>query len=347
MRWDLFCRVIDNHGDLGVSWRLACGLAAAGDSVSLWVDDARALSWMAPRGAQGVEVRAWTATTPFHTADVADVVVETFGCELPTAFVQSMVRRQPAPVWVNLEYLSAEGYVDRSHGLPSPRPSGLATWFFYPGFSERSGGLLREPGLMQQQAGFDGRDWLARHGWAPRAGERVMSLFCYTQPGLEAWLPLLATAPTLLLATPGPATEQLRALKMPGALRVIELPWLSQPDYDRLLWACDLNAVRGEDSLVRALWAPAPLLWQLYPQHDGVLARKLDAFLVGLLQDAAPPLAAPVRQTQRHWNGLAPLPASLPDLAAWGQVQQLLRARLLMQDDLVTQLRRFVHSKSG
>jgi len=148
MRWDLFCRVIDNHGDLGVSWRLACGLAAAGDSVSLWVDDARALSWMAPRGAQGVEVRAWTATTPFHTADVADVVVETFGCELPTAFVQSMVRRQPAPVWVNLEYLSAEGYVDRSHGLPSPRPSGLATWFFYPGFSERSGGLLREPGLM-------------------------------------------------------------------------------------------------------------------------------------------------------------------------------------------------------
>ena len=30
MLWDVFCRVIDNHGDLGVCWRLACHLAARG-----------------------------------------------------------------------------------------------------------------------------------------------------------------------------------------------------------------------------------------------------------------------------------------------------------------------------
>ena len=40
---------------------------------------------------------------------------------------------------------------------------------------------------------------------------------------------------------------------------MVELPWLTQPDYDRLLWSADLNFVRGEDSLVRAIWAGCEL----------------------------------------------------------------------------------------
>ena len=56
MRWDIFCKVIDNHGDLGVCWRLACGLAAQGETVRLWVDDPSALAWMAHGGCQGVTV---------------------------------------------------------------------------------------------------------------------------------------------------------------------------------------------------------------------------------------------------------------------------------------------------
>ncbi len=60
MHWDLFCRVIDNFGDIGVCWRLAADLGARGESVRLWVDDASALAWMAPQGSAGVEVLRWT-----------------------------------------------------------------------------------------------------------------------------------------------------------------------------------------------------------------------------------------------------------------------------------------------
>jgi uncharacterized repeat protein (TIGR03837 family) len=344
MRWDLFCRVIDNHGDLGVCWRLARDLAGRGDRVRLWVDDAGALAWMAPQGADGVQVLPWTEAAP---DDVADVVVETFGCDPPRAFVGAMARRQPAPVWINLEYLSAETYVERSHGLPSPQPGGLTKWFFYPGFTPRTGGLLREPGVLESLAGLDGHTWLAACGWAPQPQERVVSLFCYDQPRLASWLPLLSSPPTLLLATPGPASRQLRALPRPPGLRVIELPWLTQTDYDRLLWSCDLNAVRGEDSFVRAQWAAAPMLWQIYPQHDGVHAAKLDAWLDRSLDGAPAPLAAAVRQAHRHWNGLAADAPVLPDPAAWRDCQRGWRDRLLLQDDLTTQLRRFVAEKSG
>ena len=159
MRWDLFCRVIDNHGDLGVCWRLAVDLASRGETVRLWVDDARALAWMAPEGAPRVELRPW----PLQPVEdePADVVIEAFGCDLPEDFVARMAARHVPPEWINLEYLSAEDYVARSHGLPSPQRNGLVKWFFYPGFDEGSGGLLREPSLLGQRRAFDAQAWLA------------------------------------------------------------------------------------------------------------------------------------------------------------------------------------------
>ena len=350
-RWDVFCRVIDNHGDLGVCWRLARDLASRGHTVRLWVDDARALAWMAPDGAVGVTVLPWPEGRPDDDEagrfEVGDVVVEAFGCDPPAGFVRCMQRRPQPPVWVNLEYLSAEGYVERSHGLPSPTAAGLNKWFFYPGFTGRTGGLLREPDLMARMAGFDGAAWLAARGWPLAKGERAVSLFSYALPGLPAWLPLLAAQPTVLLAAPGPAVPLLRQLPALPGLRVVELPWLTQPDYDRLLWSCSLNAVRGEDSFVRALWAPAPLLWQIYPQHDGVHAGKLGAFLDRYLDGAPADLVAPVRQAFWRWNGLSDGPTVLPGAVDWQNWHQTRRAAWLAQDDLVTALCRFIAGKQG
>ncbi|MEO7887531.1 MAG: elongation factor P maturation arginine rhamnosyltransferase EarP, partial [Polaromonas sp.] len=44
LQWDIFCKVIDNFGDIGVCWRLAADLASRGHKVRLWVDDASALA---------------------------------------------------------------------------------------------------------------------------------------------------------------------------------------------------------------------------------------------------------------------------------------------------------------
>lgn len=230
MLWDIFCRVIDNHGDLGVTWRLARDLAARGHQARLWVDDASALAWMAPDRHdqhEGVAVLPWPAGDV--DAVPGDVVIEAFGCEVPPAFVARMAARRPAPRWVNLEYLSAEDYVERSHGLASPQfhgpGAGLVKHFFYPGFTARTGGLLREPDLLARRAAFDGAAWLAAHGWAPQPGERVVSLFAYANPGLPALLDALAQEPTLhrpwagASGQPsGPALHR-PALPAPGRLR--------------------------------------------------------------------------------------------------------------------------------
>lgn len=371
MQWDIFCRVIDNFGDIGVCWRLCADLAARSHQVRLWIDDAAPLHWMAPGAVEGtwpgVRVLDWTQSMDAQLVTgltPADVWIEAFGCEIATEFIAACIQSTGAsnrissqhPVWINLEYLSAEDYVERSHGLPSPLMSGPAKgWikhFFYPGFTKRTGGLLREPGLLDRQQAFtqDGEmfQWLARQGvhWT---GERLVSLFCYEPtalPALLAQLDALAT-PTHLLVTAGRATTAVQAVPSGGQafqnLRMTYLPPLTQADFDLLLWTCDLNFVRGEDSLVRALWAGKPMVWQLYPQQDAAHVAKLDAFLDMLGADAS------LRAFHHAWNDTQPRPvgATLPliDLNSWSQTVLSARQRLLQMDDLVTQLVHFVLKK--
>jgi uncharacterized repeat protein (TIGR03837 family) len=373
--WDIFCKVIDNFGDIGVCWRLACLLAARGQQVRLWVDDASALAWLAPQGASGVQVRAWTAQWPQLGVDVpGDVVMEAFGCDVDAAWVASR-----APVWINLEYLSAEAFAQRSHGLPSPVMSGPAVgmtkWFYYPGFTSLTGGLLREDDLMARLAQFKPQQWLAQLGLGDsegsstdRNGEQTCSLFCYEPQALKPWLEQLARGPqrTRLLVTHGRAAAAAQAclpalqpcgfaseialqpnkimrkqLLLSEHLSVHYLPALTQQDFDHLLWSCQFNCVRGEDSLVRALWAGQPFVWHIYPQGDGAHAAKLDAFLDWL---QAP---ADLRLFHHVWNGLNAQPLPAVNLAAWGALVQAARQRLLAQPDAATQLMAFVDTKSG
>lgn len=362
--WDVFCRVIDNHGDLGVCVRLARQLAARGESVRLWIDDDRALPWMAPDLALDQQPRiqclSWSqAQNPsyLHGLAPSKVWIEAFGCELPESFVAHGVEQVQSlglrpPVWVNLEYLSAEPFVERAHGLPSPLMSGPARgWtkhFFYPGFNEQTGGLLRESDLLQEQRDFDRTR--VRRRWLPNDPQGLLvSLFCYEPAGLPS---LLAhwSAHDRLWVTPGRARsawEAALAQVRPNRTildRFHALPYTDQAGFDRMLWSCDLNLVRGEDSLVRALWAGQALVWQIYPQHDGAHHDKLDAFLNALQAPSS------LRHWHRCWNGIEPGPCpalTLSMVREWQECVVAARQRLLTQSDLLTRLLAWVAESSS
>lgn len=364
-RWDIFCKVIDNYGDIGVCWRLARQLAARGEHVRLWVDDASTLHWMAPAGCPGVEVHAWTQPLDLAGLPPGDVLVEAFGCEIAPEFIAAYAAwtsaRGQKHAWINLEYLSAESYVERSHGLPSPvrhgPGAGLTKHFFYPGFTARTGGLLREPDLLQRQARFDPEAWLAGLGIASPPQAQRISLFCYEPPALPALLAELARQaasgpPLHLLVAAGRSSsavqaaiqyqnEQKPSWNQNQMLSISYLPHVHQDDFDHLLWACDLNFVRGEDSLVRALWAGRPFVWHIYPQHDDAHHGKLQAFL-----DC---IEAPdsLRRFHLAWNEVTAQPLPPPEPSAWAQTATQTRQRLLAQTDMVTQLLEFVARLTG
>lgn len=347
MKWDIFCRVVDNYGDIGVTWRLARQLVAEhGAEVRLWVDDLVALARICPQAdaelavqrLSGVEVCHWALA--WQSIEPADVVIEAFACELPADYVAAMAASPTAILWLNLEYLSAEDWVEGCHGLPSMQGNGLQKFFFFPGFTAGTGGLLREGDLLGArdalQEDADARQRLLESmGVRPAAGARLISLFAYENAALSGWLDALASdaSPSHLLVPEGRILGDLQHwLRQPieagtlaerGVLSVQVLPFMQQDQYDALLWCCDLNLVRGEDSFVRAQWAGRPLVWHIYPQQEGAHWDKLEAFMTLYCQDLSAEACAALQGLWRAWNGSEPMAQGW---SAWLQCRDELSA---------------------
>lgn len=371
----IFCKVVDNYGDIGICWRLARQLRREhGVAVTLWVDDLRSFRRICPDVAPeaevqqvaGVAVRHWHGQDGvFAPADVADIVIEFFACDIPPGYIEAMARRDPRPVWLNLEGLSAEEWVEGCHGLPSMHPRlPLTKHFFFPGFTEKTGGLLREAALEEERLKFQSDPaavaaFLGRFGLAPpEMAAMKVSLFCYPHAPVaalfEAWQG--GDAPIACLVPEGVAAQAVEAflgtepraesVRTRGALTVRVLPFVAQPDYDKLLWACDLNLVRGEDSWVRAQWAGKPFVWHIYPQDENLHHKKLRAFLQRYAggSDSVSGFSLQWNGAEQggHWPALwAALREDMPGLEARSAQWQ---AQMLAHGDLASNLLAFSRS---
>jgi len=326
---DIFCTVVDNYGDIGVCWRLAKQLASEhGMTIRLWVDDLASLHKLCAevdptrliQQHRGVEIMHWGM--PFAEVVPAQLVIEAFACELPERYVLAMAEQAHQPVWLNLEYLSAEDWVAGCHGLPSPHPRlPLIKYFFFPGFTAETGGLLLESDLLARRDAFQA-DPAAQEKYlqalgvpARQTGEVRVSLFSYENPAVQDLLAAWAAGEQALtcLVPEGRVLPQVASffgrqqlfagdMVQHGRLRVIVLPFVEQEEYDKLLWACDCNFVRGEDSCVRAQWAGKPFIWHIYAQHDGVHMKKMRALLDLYCKELEPESARALRALWEVWN---------------------------------------------
>ncbi|MBC53008.1 MAG: elongation factor P maturation arginine rhamnosyltransferase EarP [Gammaproteobacteria bacterium] len=348
--WLVFCTAIDNFGDIGVCWRLARQLVVEHEQqVVLYIDDwHKALVFLQREDGcslthieeQGVLLRRWHDGIDW-TASLASagMVIEAFGCSLPDTLIEAMAKeggRRAPPCWVNLEYLSAEAWVEDYHGQQSIQsapvtgtcatPVVLKKTFFFPGFTAATGGLIRERHLLASHQAWQAEQARTRAELVPASGcahDRSLwiSLFAYPRPpgnvALRSWFAALAEGaePVLCVVPAGSllvdVADALELTHTPAvgevicrdSLSVAVIPFLSLDDYDRLLSVCDLNLVRGEDSFVRAQWAARPLIWHIYPQQDDAHQLKLDAFLERYGEDRwSPGSADKLARFTRFWN---------------------------------------------
>jgi len=372
--WDIFCRVIDNYGDIGITWRLSRQLVAEyGQQVRLWVDDLNAFAKLCPAADRqvdcqwqsGVQICRWPHTR--QSINPAQIVIEAFACRLPDFFEAAMAADGAGRLWLNLEYLSAEDWVEDCHGLPSPQANGCLKYFFFPGFGEKTGGLLRERDLLHKRFIFQQdksaqKDFLAGLGVSQKDHARLISLFSYENPAIIDWLQALSqdSRPNQLLVSEGRILENLASALdiyplcagqnvQRGNLNLHVLPFISQQDYDRLLWCCDFNLVRGEDSFLRAQWAGRPMLWHIYPQQDNAHSVKLEAFLARYLQQMPADSAVELADFWRVWNNGQPLAANWQRLLAhWSPLHHHAQRWVDEQagrDDLAAKLVQFCRAR--
>ncbi|MFZ5484129.1 MAG: elongation factor P maturation arginine rhamnosyltransferase EarP [Pseudomonadota bacterium] len=376
VRCDIFCTVIDNFGDIGIAWRLARQLATEhGLAVRLWVDDLDSFQRIRPevdpgavrQSLTGVEICRWTDPLPDVTP--ADIVIEALACHLPDIYEQAMAAMADKPLWLNLEYLSAEDWVVGCHTLPSPHPRlPLIKYFFMPGYLAGTGGVLMEHDLPARRRAFQADPVARTEFWRgltlppPGHGEIRASLFCYESSALatllDAWS--VHPAPVTCLLPAGKALAGAAAYfdRHPlnpgdsvtrGALTLHVLPMLDQDAYDRLLCACDVNFVRGEDSFTRAQWAGQPMVWQAYRQADDIHLDKLAAFLKHYRPGLTESAACALDTLWQAWNRDQDVSAAWP--AYWQHRSEYLshaaewQARLSRVGDLAGNLMKFSNEK--
>lgn len=375
-RWDIFCAVIDNFGDIGICWRLSRQLAAEqGIAVRLWVDDLASFSKICPQvdinqtqqNIAGVTISLWSANTDWQANGIASVVVEALACNVPMPYQQLMAQQDVKPLWLNLEYLSAEAWVEGCHALPSPQPHlALDKYFFFPGFTAGTGGLLQEANVQQLGAQFLADTAAQQQFWQQlgvdnhRYYQQKISLFAYDHPQIQSLLACWQQPDinTLCLVPEGALANQLMQyypqLKQHGELVINTLtlkvlPFMPQDDYDKLLFACDINFVRGEDSVIRAHWAAKPFIWQIYRQAEQAHLDKLQAFMQRYCEQMPEDVADNLQEFWLAWNTDSELGAVWQKysakLAQIAEYNLMWRAALTANGDLASNLVHFVEKK--
>ena len=380
--WDIFCTVVDNYGDIGVTWRLAKQIANEYSiPVNLWVDDLASFSHILPALNPFKKVQSFSGVNIIHWAEplpigfiAGDVIVEAFACELPEQVKNQLLHLhqtdpKSVPIWLNLEYLSAEDWVEGCHGLPSLQANGLKKYFYFPGFTAKTGGLICEQNLFAQRDAWqaDTANKLQLFNELNlkgiKAEDTVISIFSYETQALatlcELWqqgakkvhalIPKGRSLHSLTHLLPCEIEALVPGQKIVhGNLTLHILPMTNQQSFDRLLWSCDINIVRGEDSFMRAQWAAKPFIWHIYPQEDDYHLVKLEAFLKIYCDNLAPEIAEnwsklnlAFNQAQQsavdlHWQNLNPV--SLPLL----QHAKQWPINAINDADLATRLVQFV-----
>ncbi|ACT48333.1 elongation factor P maturation arginine rhamnosyltransferase EarP [Methylotenera mobilis] len=357
--WDIFCKIVDNFGDIGVCWRLAKQLHNEHQlTICLYIDDLYVAKQLIPaidtslaqQTIQNICIIVWHADTQFPHA--APVVIESFACELPPTYLATM---QPSTVWINLEYLSAEGWVDDFHANSSKRGA-LTRHFFFPGFTHNTGGLLREHAMLQQQSQVPAQqpDHWKGLGLTPSQHLKV-SLFCYPHAPISTLLSAMAqsTQPINCYVPAGSILPSVADFFGKPSLHIGDtlnqqnltlhvIPFLSQDGYDQLLACCDINFVRGEDSWIRAIWAGKPFIWQPYLQTEQTHIKKLHAFLDLFYAQCPPAPKAAAYQLHNAWQSEQVPNTAWDDylnkLTALKSYHTLQTNALAQQTDLATKL---------
>lgn len=283
---DIFCRVIDNFGDAGVMWRLARAMRALGYRIRLIIDDPQTLTFLAGVNhlspvekigeKEGIDVLCWEKAWDNGPCPLtpADVVIEGFACRLPADYENRMQKRPPK--WFNIDYFSAEDWIEECHLVPSIDPaSGLVKINYFPGITSRSGSLVIEKNYEDKQ-----RSFLDLH--PKKASPLNIFFFGYPYGPINEIASAFKAlgSPLELHLSQCEASRLLgesEAIKTAPWISVKNLPFTAQKDFDELLWGSDIAFVRGEDSAARAMIAGIPFIWHIYHQDDDVHMVKLKA----------------------------------------------------------------------
>ncbi len=339
---DIFCRVVDNYGDAGISWRLARQLAGEfGYRVHFWIDLPKVLETLVPELKQkvslgvDVSVRPWSENTRAitHVFEPSQLVITTFCAQFSLDWQIEI--KQKNIQWIHLEYFSAEPWIDDFHAKVRVFPqSGAACTMFFSGLSPASGGVLRES-FVQLPLQSN------QHRWP--ISPKIL-FFTYEQTQRLPWAESLTEKYQAQCDVPV-VDQEINHQRKNSPL--VAIPFVPQSVFDQTLKQYDFLFVRGEDSVMRALFSGIPFVWHIYPQQDEIHLKKLQAFFEVISVHMEAKAKQALNQIWMAWNLNQPLTTEMLAYFSvfnheWRIGLNLYLQNLFQQPDLASRLVRLV-----
>ena len=278
---DIFCQVIDNYGDVGVTYRLAREFKRVYPNKKLRfvINQIEELNLI--RKSENIEVILYKDISKIENS--ADLIIESFGCEIPKEYMDKALKN--SKLIINLEYFSAEKWVDDFHLQESFLGGNLKKYFFIPGLSEKSGGILLDNEFLERKKKVEAnKEYYLEKFEIKEKYDLVGSIFSYEKnfDSLIEELKKLDKKIILLILSEKTQKNFIKYFDNGNnydKIKFVKLPFFTYDKYEELLALCDFNLVRGEDSFVRALLLGKPFLWHIYPQDENTHIKKLESFL--------------------------------------------------------------------
>lgn len=278
---DIFCQVIDNYGDVGVAYRLAREFKRVYPNKKLRfvINQIEELNLI--RKSEDIEIILYKDISKIENS--ADLIIESFGCEIPKEYMDKALKN--AELIINLEYFSAEKWVDDFHLQESFLGGNLKKYFFIPGLSEKSGGILLDNEFLERKKKVEAnKEYYLEKFEIKEKYDLIGSVFSYEKnfDSLIEELKKLGKKIILLILSEKTQKNFIKYFDNGNnydKIKFVKLPFFSYDKYEELLALCDFNLVRGEDSFVRALLLGKPFLWHIYPQDENTHIKKLESFL--------------------------------------------------------------------
>lgn len=302
---DIFCEIIDNYGDIGVVYRTAKELQKIFPKSKIRaflnkLDEFKKINSqvldLPSQNIDGIEYITFDYLRDnANELLTAQVIIEAFGCQIPEEYME--IAYDNSELLINLEYLSAEDWIEDFHLQSSPLGRGkLKKVFFMPGFTEKSGGVIADSNYLERiQRVLENKEFYEKKYLSDiedRENKIIGTLFSYE----KNFTPLLEDLKKLdkdvvILAMGEKTQDSLRkilknfsiedfrnSLKY-GKIEIRFLNFLNQEEYEELINIVDFNFVRGEDSFIRAVLTGKPYMWHIYCQEEYAHMDKIEGFL--------------------------------------------------------------------
>ncbi|AGF48887.1 elongation factor P maturation arginine rhamnosyltransferase EarP [Candidatus Kinetoplastidibacterium galati] len=292
MKADIFCKIIDNYGDIGFCWRLAKNLSCDYKwTIRLIVDDLKVFSFINEevnstidsQVLMNINIVKWEVFLK-QKLNPSKIIIETFSCDIPDSLKKIIARNVNIFTWINIDYLSAEQWVENCHLLSSRLPNGLKKTFFFPGFTNKTGGLIIEDSFLKtkeylKNSTYNQENFLKKIGINYKRSEFIFCLlFCYPSAPVNKLITSMEHLNKKIVLIVNNDSIFANNYSTDN-LKLASIPFINQENFDKLICCMDINFIRGEDSFVRALLSGNPLVWNIYEQENNAHIDKLKSWL--------------------------------------------------------------------